>query len=272
MAGAMAKLLFRLVSSTAILFPGILALAACRSEAPVENMENAVANNMAEAVPPKAVIAPEPALDREALLLAAVRARSAAATGTDDREAQAALDRRRFEFRIRIGCNIFAPGAPESAEARYDAEGRRVLLRVAPDVSADRAAVAGIAGEGVEAVEGFWVPRPWLLTPSCAGAAPGASQIGLAQFFTAQDSRTARRDGRAYEIAAPLPEGATAPAAGSWDLVLRGRLRKWGGDRVIVCRPASEGAVPACLISVQFDDVSIEETGSGRSLGNWGRG
>lgn len=236
-------------------------------------MENGVANNMVvDTQPTAAALAPPEPLDREDLLLAAVRARSAAATGVDDRSAQLPLDRRRFAFRIRIGCDIFAPGAPATAEARYDPEARRVQLQVAPDVSIDTPPLAAIAGEGVEAVEGFWIPRPWLLAPSCAGSAPAGREVAIAQFFTEADSRTQRRDGRAYETAAPLREGATAPTAGSWDLVLRGRLRKWRDDRVILCRPAAEGAMPTCIISVEIDDVSVEEVGSGRSLANWGRG
>lgn len=250
-----------------------VAASACRSEPSVENMANAVANNMAlEAEPPEPEAPPPPVLDREALLLAAIRARSAAATGADDRAAQRPLDRQRFEFRIRIGCDIFAPGAPDSAEARYDAERRRVQLRAVPDVSIENPLVAAIGGEGAEAVEGFWVRHPWLLAPACAGAETPVPEFGIVQFFSAQEPRTERRDGRAYEIAAPLAEGASAPTAGSWDLVLRGRLRNWGRDRVILCRPAREGAAPTCVISVQFDEVSVEEVASGRSLAEWRRG
>ncbi len=249
------------------------ATSACRTEPPVENKGNAVANNMVLAEdPPKAEPVPRPPMDREAMLLAAIRARSAAATGADDREAQRPLDRQRFEFRMRLGCDILAPGAPDTAEARFDPQGRRVQLRASPNVSIENPLVSGLGGEGVEAVEGFWIRRPWLLSSSCAGSASAAREFGIVQFFTAQEPRTERRDGRAYEIAAPLSEGATAPTAGSWDLVLRGRLRKWGRDRVILCRPGGEGAAPACLISVQFDEVSVEEVATGRSLANWRRG
>jgi hypothetical protein len=260
-------------SVAAVLLVGAAALAGCRAEPPLENKGNAVANNIvAQEEPPKSEVPPQPVLDREALLLAAIRARSAAATGADDRAAQQPLDRQRFEFRMRLGCDILAPGAPDTVEARYDAQGRRVQLRAAPDVSIENPLVAAFGGEGVEAVEGFWIRRPWLLSSSCAGSASSAREFGIVQFFTAQEPRTERRDGRAYEIAAPLAEGASAPTAGSWDLVLRGRLRKWGRDRVVLCRSGGEGAAPTCVISVQFDEVSVEEVGTGRSLANWRRG
>ena len=41
-----------------------------------------------------------------------------------------------------------------------------------PTISSDEPLVEGIGGERIEAVEGFWIPRPWLLVPVCpAGAA-----------------------------------------------------------------------------------------------------
>jgi len=268
----MSKRLLRLASIPAALILTGVTISACRNEPSLENTSNAVANNMAATEIPKVEPPPQPVLDREALLVAAIRARSAAATGADDRMAQRQLYRRRFEFRIRLGCNILAPGAPDTVEARYDAEARRVQLRASPDLTMESQPVAEIAGEGVEAVEGFWIRNPWILSPSCAGATAGAPEIGIAQFFTAEDPRTERRDGRPYEIAVPLPEGATAPTAGSWDLVLRGRLRGWNSNRVILCRPRQGVGRPACIISVELDDVSIEEVGSGRQLAYWGRG
>ncbi len=268
----MSERLLRLTSISAVLFLAGVAISACRTEPSVENTSNAVANNMAATETPKVEPPPRPVLEREALLIAAMRARSADSTGADDRLAQRQLDRQRFELRIRLGCNILAPGAPDNVEARYDAEARRVQLRASPDLTMESRPVAEIAGESVEAVEGFWIRDPWILSPSCAGGPGGAPEIGIAQFFTAEDPRTQRRDGRAYEIAVPLPEGATAPTAGSWDLVLRGRLRSWANNRVILCRPGQGVGRPTCIISVVFDDVSIEDVGTGRQIAHWGRG
>jgi hypothetical protein len=256
-----------------------LALASCRVEAPAANEAAPQPANVAAAEPARpAIAAPEPRLDREALLIAALRARSAAASGTDDVARQAELDGKRFTFRIRLGCSFSPDKSPGGAAARYDAGERRVELEATPDVSLDQPAVAAIAGEAAEAVEGFWISQPWLLEPSCAGsdaAQPLPSEpaaVALAQFYTAADARTERREGRSYQARQSLAADAEAPAPGSWDLVLRGRLRKAEGGRVILCRSVEPQALPTCIISVSFEEVLIENVGTGEVLARWGRG
>lgn len=253
-----------------------LVLAGCRIGTGEANQGGNVRANMAEPAPQtKMLPAPERPLDREAVLLALVRARSAAAAGADDRAAQAELDGRRFEFRIRLGCTIAPQGQPAGRfGATFDAAERRVELNAAPDLAIDHPAVAAIAADRFEAAEGFWVPQPWLLVPACpAGVAAGAPSelVGIAQFFAPTDSRVERRDGRAYVAREPLAEGAEGPAAGGWDLVIAGRLRQLTDGRVIVCRPAAQ-AMPACIISIEFDRVSILNVASGQQLAEWGRG
>jgi hypothetical protein len=264
----------RQVALAAMIFSSA-ALAACRADAPADQ-GNApqTANVAAPVAAPKLVPAPEPRLDREALLIAAVRARSAAASGSDDAAAQGELDGKRFEFRIRLGCSL---GAEQAAgDAIYEEAKRRVELKAAPDLSLEQPIVAALAGEGVEAVEGFWVPRPWLLAPSCAGAdpaqaaAPEQPAVAIAQYFTQADARTGRRDGRPYEARQNVAEG-EVPAAGSWDLVLTGRLRKVG-DRVIACRAEAAGQMPVCIVSAAFEEVSIVNVATGEVLAHWGRG
>ena len=253
----------------------LAAIGACRAQpdAPQDNRTGNVpiAANVALPEPPRA-LEPAPVLQRRDLLLAAIQARSAAATGADDREAQGPLDRQRFEFRIRLGCTIVAPDREAEAEATFNPESRRLNLRVAPGISLENPLVAALAGEGVEAAEGFWVRWPWLLVPSCAGDPSAQPEIGLVQLFTDQEPRTERRDGRPYEAAATLPEAAGPPAPGRWELVLRGRLRQHGDSRVIHCRPPSAGAMPVCLISVKFEQVSVEDVETGEELAQWGRG
>lgn len=244
-------------------------MTACRSESPIPAENASSAGNVASApVEPPRLTLP---LERRDLLLAAIEARSAAALGADDREAQAALDNRRFQFRMRLGCEITPPDGPRPAEAVYDPDRRRVNLSAAPDISLDDPFVASLAGEGLEAAEGFWVRRPWILTPSCVGADAGGG-IGLVQFFSAEQPRTERRGGRPYETRASLPEGAEGPTPGKWDLVLRGRLRTHDDGRVILCRAQAEGVMPVCLISVVFEQVSVEDAETGEELVKWGRG
>lgn len=248
------------------------AVSACRAESPIPQENALIAVNVASKPAEQPRLEPAPPLSRSDLLLAAVQARSAATIGADDRENQKPLNNRRFQFRIRLGCTIASPGAPHPAEAVYDAERRRVSLSTAPGVSIDDPLVAALAGDRFEAAEGFWVAKPWLLEPSCAGTAADGGETALVQFFSAEQPRTARRDGRPYEARALLPDGAEAPTAGRWDLILRGRLREHNDGRVIVCRAQAEGAVPVCLISVEFERVSIEDVESGEELAQWGRG
>ena len=162
---------------------------------------------------------PAPALDRAALLEAVARAASAHAAGSDDSDAQAALDGRRFAIRLRFGC------AGPTGEASTDALRWRVKsdasleITATPDLSLDAPQLAGALTQTVEAVEGFWIERPWLLSDACpaplgdANATPTAPDhsIGIAQYYTAEGSRTERRSGRAYTSIAPIEAGAPLP-------------------------------------------------------------
>ncbi len=233
--------------------------------------ENVVANR---AAPPPLVPRPAPPADRAELLLAVFKARSAAATGQDDREEQAALDGRPFSFRIRLGCALDASGAESAdarpADARYDTETRRVTLSALPNMNAEAPVAAAISGDAFEAVEGFWIADPWLLAAHCSASGGGGAAVGIAQFFTADEPRTMRREGRPYQAREQLPEG-TAPEVGSWELVLTGRLTKIGDGRVVQCR-AVESGPPACIISVRFDRVEIVNHRTGEQLAQWRAG
>lgn len=249
-----------------------VAVAACRAETPIPTENALIAGNVASEPAEQPGLEPTPLLARKDLLIAAIQARSAAALGTNDRESQKSLNNRRFQFRMRLGCTITAPDAAEPADATYDAERRRVTLSVAPGVSLDHPVVAALANDRFEAAEGFWVRQAWLLEPSCAGSEGGGGDIALIQFFSAEQPRTERRDGRPYQARVSVPEGAEAPSAGQWDLVLRGRLREQVDGRVIACRAPADGAMPTCLIAVEFERVSIEDVGTGEELASWGRG
>lgn len=252
---------------------------ACRVQAPAGN-EAAAAHNATAPAPPSAqpvLPTPAPPLDREALLLAVIKARSAAAAGSDDKAAQDALDGARFQLRIAIGCRIGSPDQPAANfGATFDAGKRRVSLSAAPDLSLEDAAVAALAGDKFESAEGFWIPDPWLLAPAClaggaAQPAPVDRSVGIAQFYTKADSRLERRDGRAYEAREELAEGTEPPQPGSWQLVVTGRLRRLEGGAVISCRPAADRPMPSCIVSVELEQVAIEKS-DGKRLAEWGRG
>ena len=127
---------------------------------------------------------------------------------------------------IRFGCTGDV-NAPKAFSVAFDEADRTLRIRAAPNLTRDDPAVAAIAGDAVEAVEGFWLPRPWLLADGCpalpspsqlapadaeaaadtppAAVAPAATQrIGIARFFTKTDFRTGRRDQRPYEAVSVL--------------------------------------------------------------------
>jgi len=251
---------------------------------------------------------PEPAraMDREALLAAVARAASAAFLGSDDLQQQRALDGSLFELRIRFGCGgADQDGFETGLGWTVDQEALRVRAR--PTISAEEPVVERIVAgldDGIEAVEGFWIPRPWLLEPACpagSSAAPGSPpekaeeaeqaaetrdqgeemgdkdlppsfpKIGIAQFFTEAEPRTRRRQARAYETVKTVRPG-ERPGASGFDLVLSGRLRSLPGGRVIACVPAGADAPPNCVASADFDRVRIERADTGDVLAQWESG
>lgn len=232
--------------------------------------------------------------DRRALLRAAADAASAAALGKDDRDAQLQLDGDRFEFRMRFGCSSRSEIVSSGAfQVDYDDESRRLRVRAAPDLIGAEPWVAALGDDNTEAVEGFWVRTPWMLTSGCPGAGrppaaeetklngssqpngepfpdrqPGGS-VGIAQFFSEAESRVTRRDQRAYELTKTLPEGQGVPPQG-YDFILSGRLQKLPGGRVIACHVVSPSLPPDCLVSVKFDEARIERADTQETLAEWG--
>ena len=196
-------------------------------------------------------------------------------------------------------------------------------MRAMPTISMNETLVAQIGGDKFEAVEGFWIPRPWLLQPVCPATAavqrvehqsqmrqpadaqqqqqpsegraqqerrqPGASaapdstgeeraepvptspRIGIAQFFTDEDSRTRRRDMRPYQASHTLAEGKAISSQG-YNLVLSGRLRALPGRGIIECAARSAESPPECIISAEFLRVWIEQPATSEVIAEWGGG
>ncbi|HEX6219079.1 MAG TPA: hypothetical protein VFZ35_07380, partial [Sphingomicrobium sp.] len=228
----------RFQPSFLLLLPFAGLIAACQPESADNAGDNAV--NDSQALPPIPIA--EPPMDRSGLLLAVARAASAAALGRDDVADQRRLDGRRLEIRIRFGCpnGVERPMAAAMAAAPFgigfEPEKRTLRVRATPDLTLDSAGVKALGGEEVEAVEGFWIYRPWLLTDGCPAIpqaaapeaeeedgetgeqsrdepqadpepAPRGSRVGIAHFFTKSDPRTGRRDNRSYEATKILAEG-----------------------------------------------------------------
>lgn len=226
---------------------------------------------------PDVIPTPNPQLDRAGLLAAVSRAASAHTSGANDSEAQAALAGRRFTLRMRFGCGQAGVAGDGPSAWQYDAAEQRLTIRARPDIDADAAALEGLPEGAVEAVEGFWIPQPWLLADACPaeqGTASGAASpptVGIAHYFTAQDSRVQRRADRSYEIVRRADPAILPPDQG-FNLVLEGRLTPWPGAGVIRCTGSGAAARPVCIVSAEFTRVAFENPETGLTVAQWGAG
>lgn len=161
----------------------------------------------------------------------------------------------------------------------------------------------------IDQIEGFWIRRPWLLDVGCPvvpptgepdqqndeAAAKGAEakakkgpaegetnpelvqlemppppRIGIAQYFTEQDSRLAQRSGRPYEATKTLAED-EKPSSLGYDLVLAGRLRALPGGKVIDCSVSDVNRPPTCIVFAQLDSVRMEKPDTRSLIAEWSR-
>ncbi len=286
--------------STGLPLAAVLAIAAVLPACqPQDQQAGNGANEATDKKPLPTLPIVEPPFDRARILLAVARAASAHSIGTDDLAAQRKLDGKQFEVRLRFGCEGQGPGRGDHGWS-VDPDGRTLRLRAVASLSLGDEGVASLAGEGVEAVEGFWLPRPWLLTADCPAkeAAAGASEdgvqpderpdtrttgregassepsaipvqrVGIARYFTREDSRTGRRIDRPFEAVVQLKEG-ERPGTAGFNLVLGGRLRASRDGRVIQCTGSGRDRPPDCIVSADIDRVWIERPGEKRVLAEW---
>ena len=281
----------------------IAAIVGCRP-VPQDNGASDGAANQETAPTPSLPVA-DPPLDRSGLLLAVARAASATALGRNDISEQQGLDGQRFEMRIRFGCPaaVLPQAVGESSDSStapfvtgFNPKDRTLRIRARPDLTRQEPWIATLGGEEVEAVEGFWIYRPWLLLAGCpaplpdrlppggdgagrAGSTPLAdparpvaqarsSRVGIAHFLTTSDPRTGRRNRRAYEATKVL-DAERRPSGQGYNLVLAGRLKKLPTRRVISCQSTSVNAPPDCVVSAQFDRVRIEWPDSSEVIAEW---
>lgn len=237
---------------------------------------------------PAPVPTPEPepalrgALGRADLIALAAAAADAAAAGRDPGNEIAAADGRRFEVRLPFGCA--GPAGEDSNAAmrwRYDTEDQALRIHVAPVTWTAQDWWAGEAAGGVEAVEGFWITRPWTSSEACPSggdrpAATGAEPVtlpgqtlALGQIFFADGARSGRRDGEAYETVVRVPEDAL-DASDGFRLRLSGRIARTRGAGPVRCRqPAGPEQRPICLVSVVLDEVAVENPATAATLATW---
>lgn len=260
----------------------MILLAACQRDEPSTDPVSGVA----PAAAPVVAVAPPPALDRVALLQAMDREASAYAAGKDDHDAS--LVGRRFVVRQAFGCAVAgtAPSEMSGGGAAFWGwadEGRSLRLNLTPADWKDSPLVADGA-EAWEAVEGFWLPRPWLRTGGCPRIPGGYAEVsdtanaskssspqtaGLASVYDKGGSRLGRRNGRAYAFT--LRGQADRPPAaplGGFTLVLEGRMAAFVDGRAIRCSASGPDQRPVCIAAVQLDRVAFE-TAEGHTLSEW---
>jgi hypothetical protein len=249
-----------------MIFP-LLAGASCdRKDQRATEGNSAVAQPSVK--PPAAVPLPAPLakLDREQLILAAVRSLSASALGTNDAEAQSELKGREFELRLRFGC----PGVADSSRSwSYDEKTGVLRARFVADLQPENVPESQLVLSGHEGIVGFPIEQPLLLSAGCpapqfATAFRSGPVIAVSQLLTSDDSRV-QRPQKTYEITKTV-DPAAKPTEGL-DLVISGRLAELADRRVIHCGP-TDGAA-ACIIAAKFDRVAIENPVDRVVLGQW---
>lgn len=257
------------------------------------------------AEPPPAPAAPEPepappptplqpVVDRAELLRALDAAASAFAAGQPDNGA--ALTGRRYSVRQAFGCAGPSPnGAPRPVGLASWAWGPRnqtIELALQP---ADWTGDLGAGdGDAPEAIEGFWLARPWMRTDGCPAAAvdlpalspeasvptkagttrappappPQRQTAGLASVFAQGGSRVGRRDGRAFAHTIRGEDGPPAAPVGGYRLVIEGRFTALPGGQTVRCRAGGQDERPVCIAASTIDRV-VFETADGQQLSEW---
>lgn len=274
------------IGATCIVSIGLL-LAGCDARSP----EPAVANAQTEApaapeIPSeRRVSAPQPALTRGDLVSAAGQEASAFAEGKTATTTDPLVGRA-FATRIPFGC-----AGPESASAggrendgfarwSWGPERQSIELSLTP---ADWSAATMFTGAGAttlwEAVEGFWVPRPWLASEACptvrttplpqAEPEPSPQTLGLAAVFERGGSRIGRRNGRPYRYTIRA-QGNTplSPPRDGYRLVVEGRVASFPSGRAISCRADGPNQRPVCIAAIHIDRVAFESD-DGSTLSEW---
>jgi hypothetical protein len=238
---------------------------------------------VASAAPTPPVAATQsPPMDRQDLLRQANAV--AAAFAADGRQAPAGPDPmvgRRFDVAIPFGCEgpgAAPPGAQQSVD--YDPDEQTVRLTAHTATWTSLPLVQDLPDvDKIEAVEGFWIPHPWVFAESCPAVRkqpepatptpPAGPTLGLAQVFEKGASRVQRRGDRPYEFVRRLPKGDSNILSHAYRLRLQGRIVGFKGGRALHCWSESPDHRPICLFAVAFDRVAIEDASDGQVLAEW---
>jgi len=240
----------------------------------------------APAVAREPVVPPTPGnsvLARADIMTLAAQMADAVASGQAMPSAVADAAGQRFELRLPFGCR--GPAEAESDAAmrwRYDETDKALRVHVAPVVwtRADILDAAGQATAG-EAVEGFWIARPWTASEACPATrdnpAPDGTEavtlpgqtLAIAQFFDGDGARLGQRNGKPYETVVRLQPDELQAERG-FQLRIAGRIADIPGQGPVSCRqPAGAEQRPICVVGVTMDEVAIDNPRTGKTLATW---
>jgi hypothetical protein len=228
------------------------------------------------ALPPPPAPEPEtakpaspPVLKRADLLAAAARAAADYSAGQPYSGEQKTLAGRRFELVTPFGCEGPTPTLSlDPAQVAVDAKAKTLVFSAQPRDWSQTGWVKEIVGQGeAEAIEGFWIPRPWqtgegcpLVRPPAAGEPPptlAPPSVGVVQLLGDEDSRLASRADRPFRVVRKASDEELQSREVAAKFVLSGRLSAFPGGEVVRCRSSSVDQWPVCLISVQLDRVAF---------------
>lgn len=253
-------------------------------------------------VPPKPAAAPpaptpaqaqptpvaNPVLTRAQLIAAAAAARDAYARGAPYPGANADLVGRRFSVKLPFGCTA-EPATTDPAALTLDPADKSLTVSAQPQVWTGAPWLGPIVGQDppVEAVEGFWLRRPWTNSELCpatpvpppapsGGVAPppaaSPESLGLVRIYRSGDSRLKRHVRHPYRVVLKLSD-ARLPLDRRFWLVIEGRVAPLdGGDgkgQPIRCSAPSSDVRPVCLVGVELDHVAVQAQATGQSLADW---
>lgn len=260
-----------------------LAMGGCSGEAPGEQKaepEVVVTEQVPEIVPVQSTeVAPLTALGRGDLIAAFARASDATAAGQPLPDANRHLVGRTFNLKLPFGCNGEAgKELPVWAGWTFDKKGRALKVFAVPERWTNADWVKSIAGKlPHEAVEGFWIERPWTSSEDCpAGIAPSTDlaasderqTMGIGQFFAPDSPRTFQRGSRPYSHTIRVRDPAEIEGR-AFRLALSGRVTGFPDGQPIRCVQDSPDRRPVCLIAVELARVSFEDPRDEIVLAEW---
>lgn len=220
------------------------------------------------------------ALGRADLIAAFARASDAVAAGQPLADANRQLVGRMFSVKLPFGCGGEANNErSEWAAWTFDRNRQTLKLIASPERWADADWVKTISG-GMphEAVEGFWIDRPWTSSDACPDGNTAAyadlagsderQTFGIAQFFAPDSPRTFQRGGRPYSHTIRVDD-ATEMEGRSYHLAVSGRVAAFPDGQPIHCVADFPDRRPVCLMAVELARVSFEDPRDGSVLVEW---